>query len=271
MFSPKEGNTRFLRTIVKFIPEYVTSYTIRPFPSQKEHWNSKHIIQYQKAFNFISICVGKFLHSRAQWPNGFKARVCGRPLSGNAGSNPAEALMSVSCECCVLSGRGLCDGPIPRPEESYWLCCVIVCHVETSTVRRPWAPSGCCARGGQCVPAIRTRYLTLTCRRQLWTRRRISNDRSSRQVEDQPVVISCAVLFVATNAGDVVSVCRTNGLKAATVEIQNCTKLKWRKPSFQIYNSPVLAHTSSGFFPHRKHKNIARISVIPMIITAHMC
>jgi hypothetical protein len=32
--------------------------------------------------------------------------------------------MFVCCECCVLSGRGLCDGPIPRPEESYrlWLC-----------------------------------------------------------------------------------------------------------------------------------------------------
>jgi hypothetical protein len=22
--------------------------------------------------------------------------------------------MSVSCECCVLSGRGLCDGLVPR-------------------------------------------------------------------------------------------------------------------------------------------------------------
>ena len=27
--------------------------------------------------------------------------------------------MSVSCECWVLSGRVLCDGSIPRPEESY--------------------------------------------------------------------------------------------------------------------------------------------------------
>jgi hypothetical protein len=26
--------------------------------------------------------------------------------------------MSVCCECCVLSGRGLCDGLITRPEES---------------------------------------------------------------------------------------------------------------------------------------------------------
>jgi hypothetical protein len=32
--------------------------------------------------------------------------------------------MSVSCECCVLSGRGLCDELIPRPEESYRLWCV---------------------------------------------------------------------------------------------------------------------------------------------------
>ena len=32
------------------------------------------------------------------------------------------AWMSLSCECCVLSRRALCDGPIPRPEESYREC-----------------------------------------------------------------------------------------------------------------------------------------------------
>jgi hypothetical protein len=32
---------------------------------------------------------------------------------------PPETWMSHSCECCVLSGRVPCDGPIPRPEESY--------------------------------------------------------------------------------------------------------------------------------------------------------
>jgi hypothetical protein len=32
--------------------------------------------------------------------------------------------MSVSCECCVLSRRGLCDGLVTRPEESYRLWCV---------------------------------------------------------------------------------------------------------------------------------------------------
>jgi hypothetical protein len=42
--------------------------------------------------------------------------------------------MSVCCKCCVLSGRGLCDGPITRPEESYWLWCVVVCDLETSKI-----------------------------------------------------------------------------------------------------------------------------------------
>jgi len=44
--------------------------------------------------------------------------------------------MFVCCECCVLSGRGLCDGLIIRPEESYRLWRVIVCDLETSKMRR---------------------------------------------------------------------------------------------------------------------------------------
>jgi hypothetical protein len=41
--------------------------------------------------------------------------------------------MSVCCKCCVLSGRGLCDGPITRPEESYPLWCV-VCDLEATKI-----------------------------------------------------------------------------------------------------------------------------------------
>jgi len=44
--------------------------------------------------------------------------------------------MFVCCESCVLSGRGLCDGLITRPDESYRLCCVVVCDQETSQARR---------------------------------------------------------------------------------------------------------------------------------------
>ena len=50
--------------------------------------------------------------------------------------------MSVSCECCVLSGRGLCDELITRPEESYRLWCVVLCDLETSWMRRPWPTGG---------------------------------------------------------------------------------------------------------------------------------
>ena len=32
----------------------------------------------------------------------------------------------------MLSGRGLCDELITRPEESYRLWCVIVCDLETT-------------------------------------------------------------------------------------------------------------------------------------------
>jgi len=39
--------------------------------------------------------------------------------------------MFVCCDCCVLSARGLCDGLITRPEESYRLWCVVVCDQET--------------------------------------------------------------------------------------------------------------------------------------------
>jgi hypothetical protein len=40
--------------------------------------------------------------------------------------------VSVAC----FSGRGLCDGLITRPEESYRLWCVLMCDLETSRMRR---------------------------------------------------------------------------------------------------------------------------------------
>ena len=49
---------------------------------------------------------------------------------------PPGAWIFVCCECCVLSGRGLCDGFVTRPEESYRLWRVVVCDLETSKIRR---------------------------------------------------------------------------------------------------------------------------------------
>jgi len=37
-----------------------------------------------------------------------------------------------------LSGRGLCDELVTRPEESYRLCCVVVCDLETSRMGAPY-------------------------------------------------------------------------------------------------------------------------------------
>ena len=50
---------------------------------------------------------------------------------------PPGAWIFVCCECRVLSGRGLCDELITRPEESYRLCCV-VCDLETSRMGAPY-------------------------------------------------------------------------------------------------------------------------------------
>ena len=51
---------------------------------------------------------------------------------------PTGAWIFVCCECRVSSGRGLCDELITRPEESYRLCCVVVCDLETSRMGAPY-------------------------------------------------------------------------------------------------------------------------------------
>ena len=38
----------------------------------------------------------------------------------------------------MLSGRGLCDELITHPEESYRLCCAVVCDLETSRMGAPY-------------------------------------------------------------------------------------------------------------------------------------
>jgi len=57
--------------------------------------------------------------------------------------------MFVCSECCVLSGRGLCDELITRPEKSYRLWCVVECDLETSRMRRPWPALGRSATVGK--------------------------------------------------------------------------------------------------------------------------
>jgi hypothetical protein len=70
------------------------------------------------------ISLGRFL-----WPRVLRRGSAASRLLGLRVRVPPEAWMSVYCECYVLSVRGLCEGPIPRPEEPYPVCvCVIECE-----------------------------------------------------------------------------------------------------------------------------------------------
>ena len=76
--------------------------------------------------------------SRSQWPRGLRRRSAAARLLRSWVRIPPGAWMFACCECCVLSGRGLCDELTTRPEESYRLWCVVVCDLEISRIRRPW-------------------------------------------------------------------------------------------------------------------------------------
>jgi hypothetical protein len=71
--------------------------------------------------------------------------------------------MFVCCVCCVLSGRGLCDGLITRPEESYWRWRVVVCDHETSWTRRSYPALDCRAREKNIIKNVKY-ILGCSCR-----------------------------------------------------------------------------------------------------------
>ena len=64
----------------------------------------------------------------SQWTRALRRTSAAVRLLGLRVRIPPGTWMSVTCECCVLSGRGLCVGIITSPEESYRVCvCVCVC------------------------------------------------------------------------------------------------------------------------------------------------
>ena len=91
-------------------------------------------------FYVLGTC-GSTLVKTEQKKNGRKKRLYNIKTPAEAvgflrvNKNPQHvggAWMFVCCDCCVLSGRGLCDELITRSEESYRLWCVVVCDLETS-------------------------------------------------------------------------------------------------------------------------------------------
>ena len=80
----------------------------------------------------------KSVYNRSQWPHSLRRRFADGCLLRLWVRMPPVVWMSVCCDCCVLSGRGLCDELITSPEESNRLWCVCMCVLETSSMRWPW-------------------------------------------------------------------------------------------------------------------------------------
>ena len=104
-------------------------------PTVKCYWQVGPIVKCYWHFIFLQ---AKKDRGRSQWPRGLRRRSAAARLSRLWVRIPPGTWMSVCCECCVLSGIGLCDELITRPEASYRLWCVVVCNLETSWRMRPW-------------------------------------------------------------------------------------------------------------------------------------
>ena len=117
--------------------------------------SSQRFLRHQSLTSHNSLCILPKRQNRAviwrHWPT--NANPSGRAVSGvrlrplaswDCGfESHAGALVSVSCEFCLLSDRGTCVGVITRPEESCWVWCVSECGRETSIVGGPgplWGP-----------------------------------------------------------------------------------------------------------------------------------
>jgi len=82
------------------------------------------------------IWCSKLFFCPSQYPRGLRRRSTAAHLLRSWVPFPLGACMFVCCECCVLSGRDICDGLITRPRESYRLWRVVLCDQETSYARR---------------------------------------------------------------------------------------------------------------------------------------
>jgi hypothetical protein len=84
----------------------------------------------------------KYLPTFAQQLHGLRRGSAAAHVLGLWVRIPPGAWMFVCRECCVLSGRGLCEKPITCPEESYQMCCVWVWPQNLDN-EEAWAHYGC--------------------------------------------------------------------------------------------------------------------------------
>ena len=118
------------------------------------------------------------LIDRPRWPRRLRHGSAAASLLGLRVRIPPDAWLSVSCECWVMSGRSICDRPIPYPEESYRVCvraCVYmlvamsVIWCSHNPLNLQWADTRCQPKKKEecCVMAKQMKYYS---QRYLYTR-----------------------------------------------------------------------------------------------------
>ena len=123
-------------------------------------WQIYHIIIFSDTAASLHVCDVWFWNywtivsglCRSQWPRGLSRRSAAAYLLRSWVWIPPGACMFVCCKSCVLSGRGLCDELITRPEESYRLWCVVDLsrnHVNEEAL--PHWGGGCRAKNKQSI------------------------------------------------------------------------------------------------------------------------
>jgi hypothetical protein len=79
-------------------------------------------ICFKPTVNIIKIYSAELYSCRSQCSRCLRYRSAAAYLLELLVRIAPRAWISVSCGCCVLSGRGLCDLPKTHPEESYRVC-----------------------------------------------------------------------------------------------------------------------------------------------------
>ena len=103
------------------IHSFPTSFTQNPYSIAPIRTRNMCSTKMPMKMYHVKFYIETHAISQSQWPRGLRRRSAAARLLRSWVRIPLEAWMFVCCECCMLSGRGLCDGPITRPEESYRL------------------------------------------------------------------------------------------------------------------------------------------------------
>jgi hypothetical protein len=109
------------------LPYIINSHPLSVFRTPNSHFRtqltSKHFELSHSATEKLSPELNfestKYTKNRFHWPRGLRPGFAATHLLELWVRIQPGVCISVSCEYCVLSGRGLCDGLVTRPEESY--------------------------------------------------------------------------------------------------------------------------------------------------------